>query len=302
MKRAIIPLLLILLIQALLVAVVYWPEAILESKPDPHRLTTVAPGQIDEIRIGDEYDNEAVLLRAGDRWLLPELGNLPVESAKVASLLEGLLSAESGWPVAESAAARQRFQVAAYHYQRRVSLLWEGEVIDTLYLGTAPAFRKVHARNEGKNAIFSIGFNNFDAPARDDAWLDPRLLQVRGPLAIAADTYSVQWRDGDWVSGSGQHPDERELEALLSALRSLQIDGVAGEDDQRILSEAEADLVLQISSLGGDVTLELFSLEGNHFIYSSNHSLFFGLSAYDYDRLTGVDFLRISGEGAAASL
>jgi hypothetical protein len=33
-----------------------------------------------------------------------------------------------------------------------------------------------------------------------------------------------------------------------------------------------------------------------HFIYSSEYPIFFTLSAYDFDRLTGVDPRLISGE------
>jgi hypothetical protein len=44
------------------------------------------------------------------------------------------------------------------------------------------------------------------------------------------------------------------------------------------------------------VTLELITLDGNHFIHSSEYPLFFELSAYDFDRLMGIDFRLVSGE------
>ena len=86
------------------------------------------------------------------------------------------------------------------------------------------------------------------------------------------------------------------MEALLNALRTLQVDGVAAEDLQRELAAAEADLLLQVQSLKGQTTLELFSLEGSYFINSSEYALFFTISAYDFDRLTGIDFLLMSAE------
>ena len=300
MNRIIVPLLLILLIQCALVGLVYWPQSATGPGLEPEALATAPPDKVDEIHIGDQYDNEVVLRRVEERWLLPGLNNLPADGALVDTLLSGLLGADPGWPVAESAAAGQRFQVADYHYQRRLSLLRRGKTLDTVYLGTAPAFRKVHARNDASNAIHAIQFNIHDAPARDDAWLDPRLIQVRSPLTIAADAYSVHWQDGTWLSGTGGVPDERELEALLSALKTLQVEGVPDGDYQRELADLEADLILQIDSLQGDLTLELFSLDGNHFVFSSRVPLFFKLSAYDYDRLMGIDFDLISGEAQAA--
>jgi hypothetical protein len=69
----------------------------------------------------------------------------------------------------------------------------------------------------------------------------------------------------------------------------LQVEGVASPDMQRELSGTEARLVLEIQSLSGEFTLEFFSAEGEHFIYSSEYALFFRLSDYDYERFTSID-------------
>jgi hypothetical protein len=298
-SRPVTTLLLVLLIQCGIVATVYWPQqaAVQASRQQP--LLPSGPDIIDEIRIGDQYDNEATLTKVGGLWILPELENLPADSSKIDKLLERISTPDNGWPIAQSVVARQRFQVADYHYQRRLGFLAEGEQLATIYLGTSPGYRKVHARSKGRDDIYSIAFNVFDAPAVSGAWLEPRLLQIRTPLSIIADSYSLNRDSGDWLSGAGLAPDARELEALLAALRSMQVDGVAAEDLQRELSEAEADLVLQVRSLAGAATLEFFTVAGEHFVSSSQYMHFFKLSAYDFDRLSGIDFRLISGEPAA---
>lgn len=296
MKRAITPLLLILLIQCILVAAVYWPRLTeSEQATTANKLSRAQPGTINEIHIGDEYDNQAVLQRTGDIWILPEMQELPADSARIDELLRRLAEEDPGWPVANTIAARQRFQVADYLYQRQVKLFAGGELNDTIFLGTSPAFRKVHARSASQDAIFSLTLSNFDVPALDAAWLDRKLLQIRAPLRISADAYSVHREGEEWRAGTGAIPDERELQALLGTLRNLQVESVASEDVQRELSQAEAELVLQIESLAGNVTLELLSLEGTPYVFSSEFTLFFQLSAYDFDRLTGIDFILISG-------
>jgi hypothetical protein len=294
--RAITVLLLVLLIQCGIAAAVFWPMPDEARNSAAQTLIPVARAQIDEVRIGDEFDNEAVLVRAGERWLLPALDNLPADTDKVESLLQGITAQSLSWPVAHSPAARQRFQVANYYYQRRLTLLSGGQKQGTLYLGTSPGFRKVHARNEGQDTIYSIDLNAFDVPATSDAWLDPHLLQVRAPLRIDADLYNLYLENGQWRSGTGGTPDEQEVETLIAALRSLQVDGVADVDLQRDLAETEADLVLKIQNLAGDTVLELLTLNDAHFIHSSEFALFFKLSALDYDRLTGIDAQRIAGE------
>jgi len=296
-NRAIAGLLLVLLIQAGIIAAVYWTEEDSRQQAVAQALAPFDMDSIDQVQIVDEYDNETVLKKAGDHWILPTLANLPANPDMVQKLLKGI-SAQNSWPIAQSIVARQRFQVADYHFQRSLTLSRAGEQLGTIYLGTSPGFRKVHARNSDQQAIYSISFNTFDAPAVRGAWLEPKLLQIRAPVSVTADSYSLNREGGSWLADTGRAPDERELQALLTALRTLQIDGVATSDRQRDLSEAEADLVLQVQSLAGATTLELFTLEQEHFILSSEYKLFFGLGAYDFDRLTGIDFRLISGEAA----
>lgn len=298
MNRGITYLLIVLLIQCALVAVVYWPGTPTSNAP----MEPMAPFEqdgIDEIFVGDEFDNETVLRRVGERWILPELENLPADTAMVEKLINAITGGDTGWPVASSVAASQRFQVASYHYQRRISMRGDDKLLGSFFLGSSPGFRKVYARNQAQRAIYSILFNSHDAPGNSGAWLDRKLLQIRTPVSIVGDSYSLQRQDGEWLSGIGQKPDERELLALLSALRSLQIDGVANEDAQRDLAEIEADLVLAVGSLAGEVTLELLHQADRYFIRSSEYPLAFTISAHDYDRLTSIDPRLISGEQPA---
>lgn len=296
MSRSLSILLLALAVQCVLVAVVYWPEKDRTSLATEQALLPFDPGLIQELQIGDAYDNETVLRKTGEHWRLPELEDLPADGEKIEQLFAALTSGGQEWPVARTAAARQRFKVASYHYQRSLTFISTDELLGTVYLGTSPGFRKVHARNEVQDQIYSIALNLFDAHAISSAWLDRKLLQIRTPMSITADGYALSRAGGGWVSGMGNKPDERELEALLSILRNLQVDGVAAEEMQRDLAETEADLVLQVQSLSGERTLELFTVGQGHYIHSSEYTLFFKLSAYDYDRLGGIDAILLEGE------
>ena len=295
MSRWITALAVLLLLQCGLVAAVYWQGE--NQKILDRQSLAYFPGKtIDEVRIGDEFDNEVILVKHEKFWLVESIDLLPANPVMVKSLLRSVVGRDHGWPVAESSAARQRFQVADYYYQRRLEFFSGGAPLGTIYLGTSPGFRRVHARNHQQDAIYSISFNAFDAPAAGGSWLEPKLLQVRSMLEIVADSYSLHYDNGKWRSGIGGVPDSRELEALLNAIETLQIDGVASQEAQRELATAEADLTLTIRSLGGEATREVFTLEGQHYIHSSDYPQFFKLSAYDFDRLTGIDFALLSGE------
>jgi hypothetical protein len=294
-KRWVTALFLVLLIQCGILAAVFWPQ----QPPQESATQAFAAfpvNAIDEVRISDGFDNEAVLIRSGKQWLLPDMENLPADAARVDALLHDLTTQSGIWPIAQSSAARQRFQVADYYYQKRLTLLSSGQELGTLYLGTSPGFRKVHARNAQQDEIYSIAFDAVEIPAVNDGWLDTRLLQVRAPLRIDTDLYNLYFENGRWMSATGGTPDKAELNTLLSTLRDLQVVGVAGEDLQRDLSTAEADLVITVQSLAGEVTLEIVTRSGEHFIHSNEFPLFF-TCATDCERLTGVDAGRIAGEG-----
>jgi hypothetical protein len=295
-NRAVSVLLLVLLIQCGILAAVFWPRQGAGEGTIEQGLTPFAADAIDELRIGDQFDNETILVKADKQWLLPELDNLPADPAKVDAVLKAVTSQTGSWPIARTPAARQRFQVADYLYERRLTLMSAGKNLGTVYLGTSPGYRKVHARNEAQDAIYSISLNTFDAPAVGADWLEPRLLQVRAPLRIDADLYNLRFENGVWLSGTGGTPDAKELDALIGTLKSLQVGGVADEDAQRELSTVEADLELKIQSLAGNVTLELLTLNHEHFIHSSEYPLYFKLSAEEFDQLTGIDAGLVSGE------
>lgn len=298
MRNAIPSLLLVLVIQLILIAAVNWPRVANDGVSTGHSTVDIDPTQVNSLDIRDDRDRKAQLARVGERWLLPALHDLPADPEKVTTLLDGLLSTNDSWPVAHSSAARQRFQVADYLFQRHITLSAEDQPLASLYLGTSPGFRKVHARHAGSDAIRAIPFNVYDAPADDNDWVDPRLLQVRTPMRIDADAYSVHREGGEWRSGSGGVPDERELLALLTTLRSLQVKGVVDEPQAQLLEDTEADLLLDIDSLSGSISLALYQLDGRHFILSSEYPVFFRLNAYDFDRLSSIDFLLISGRDA----
>ena len=296
MKQSVAALLLILIIQFFITASLLWPDKESANLRTDQTLVAFSASTVDKIRIGDEFDNEVLLIKSGEQWLLPDLENLPADSVKVRALIQSVSGEQETGAIAHSPAARQRFQVADYYYQRRLTLFSAGQALDTLYLGTSPRFRKVHARNDRQNAIYSITLSAFETAATNGAWLESRLLQVRAPLRIDTDFYNLSFESGRWLSGTGRVPNDTELEGLISTLKSLQIDGVAGEELQHELSAVEPDLVMAIQSLTGDVTLTLITVDNKHFISSSEYPIFFTLSAYDFDRLTRVDSRLISGE------
>jgi len=259
------------------------------------KLISFEPYRVDEIHVGDGQDNEAVLLKVGDRWILPDLGGLNVAPELIENLIRGVLYAPPGWPVANSLSAMQRFHLADYKFQRRLTLISQGELLGTVYLGTSPGFEKVYAKNSSRSAIFSIPFNSRDAWARSGDWLDRRTLQISAPQLLSFGGHQLT-RQGDvWTSETGTAPDDAELKALLLALENVQIENVADDKTHNTLSIAVPDLQMDIESMNIDTTYQFFTLGQKHYIHCSDHALFFGLSAEDFNRFAALDAQLLAG-------
>ncbi len=295
MSRFLFAMFMLLLVQLLVLANSYRQDANAVANASRQALIDTSGYIVDEVLLEDHRGDKVTLRRAGKGWLLPELDGLPADAERVDLLVEKLTVTDSGWPVAQTLAARQRFQVARYHFRRKLVLRSQQQELGEVYLGTAPVFRKVHARNAAQDDIYSVELSLFELPADAGKWLEPRLLQVRAPVAITADGYSLTRTGDKWTLGSGAEPDPRELNALLNALRGLQVQGIADESVSARLPEVEAELILQVQALAGDVKLALFELEGEHYIRSSEYPQLFVISAYEFDKLTGIDGILLSG-------
>lgn len=285
----------LLIVQLLLTLLMYQRDDPTGASAGSKTLVASGAFVVDALSISDGTGVSVVLQRNGEHWTLPELGGLPANPELVEKVLLKLIGEDPGWTVAHTLAARQRFQVASYHFRRKVELHSLGQPVGTVYLGTSPGFRKVHARNATDDAIYSLDLNLYDLPLDAGKWLEPRLLQVRAPVAVTADGYSLQREDGQWQLGTGELPDQRELQALLDALRNLQVLGVATDEAQALAAGTEAELILEVKGLARSARLALFRIGDMHYASSSEYPYLFRISAYDFDKLTGIDSFLLSG-------
>jgi len=277
------------MIQCAMVAALYWPQPETGNADNTEVLLPIDPDSIDEIYIGDEQEHEAVLLKMAGQWLLPDLAGMPIDESMVTALLAALSDTRNARAVALTDSSRQRFEVADYHYQRRISLIGDGELLGTIYLGASPGFRKVYARNSVQDAIYSIEFSNHNAPASPGAWLDRALLQIPAPDKISSPNFSLTRTGQDWYTAQNEPADERELAALLLGLSSIQVDGIADDDMQQSLAIAAPEVQLEIESRDGSSNLILYNIGTRYYARSNKFDAFFTLSAYDYDRLSTID-------------
>lgn len=241
------------------------------------------PATVDEIRIAGAADQGVAIERDGETWRLE--GGLPADAVKVDEVLERLAGLDAPFPVATSAAARERFEVTEDDHQRHVVLSAGGETVADVYLGTSPGYQQVHARRAGDDDVFAVGLSNFQVPAAPDQWLDKTLLQARGEVQAVA-------RRGAWIlrrAGEGwQVGGPGEAAEVTAAAEQAAADLVRRFSELRVMgaadaaSAAEAAAEFDVTDADGQYVLTLYEDAGGsaYVVTSSRRDGHFELAGY----------------------
>ncbi|MEM8493154.1 MAG: DUF4340 domain-containing protein [Pseudomonadota bacterium] len=279
---------LLLVVQLALVAVVYWPRE--SSGVTRTALLEISPEQILAVTIQSSTDESIELTRASatSDWQLAS--GLPADGTKMVSLMDALAGQNPGFPVATSTGAAERFEVDNGAFEKRLQFSDAAGNETTVFLGSSPSFRKVHARISGENEIFTLELNSFDAPTTSDQWLDQSLLATTAINSVQIDNVSFELTEDDWVRTDGGATDSDAASQLINGLGGLRVSGVAADDDD-VGARAEPVVTLNLNSGDAPDTVEstLTVLkdeeEERYFLSSSRFSQRFDTSSYDAERL-----------------
>ncbi len=213
-------------------------------------LTGLASERIDEIRFEDAAGKRLTVRKTDGQWQLTDFDRLPADRQRLEDLLQRLQTLPQGWPVARSAEAAKRFRVSDDQFERHLTLLSAGKVVASLYLGTSPAFRKVHARLADDDRILAIDLNTFDVNANVDDWLNHDLLHLEQHRITTIQLPGLKLQAGekglqlaDLATTETMRGDE--LGQLLDAISRLRVLGLAGDKAGKQPPELTMSLTLQ---------------------------------------------------------
>jgi hypothetical protein len=187
------------------------------------------------------------------------------------------------WPVATSESSQARFEVTADAFQRRVNFGGISGELAVLYIGSSPGFRRVHARRDGADAVYSIDFGVHELPADRSEWLNKQLFRTEGISRVVLPQGEVLMMDdqGVWTldgratdaAVTGEYVDRIARLAVLgfaddAALDDLgdpQVLSVEDEQGSHALTfrfdEAEDQYVLTSDRMPGEYTVASYIVE-----------------------------------------
>ncbi|MDA8165220.1 MAG: DUF4340 domain-containing protein [Desulfobacteraceae bacterium] len=188
-------LLVLLALQLALIGYSYWPDS-KAAAPEFVFFKDLEPRDVHRIVIADDNGGKITLSRAKTGWEITAVSGpgaepsmrlpLPAEDAKVESLLKRLTGLASRHLVSRTQGSQGRLKVADDQFVRRIELDTPGGDPKTIYLGSAPSFKTIHARAGGSNEVYlAEGITAWDASAELPSWwrtdylaMDPEKLQA----------------------------------------------------------------------------------------------------------------------------
>lgn len=272
-------------------------------------LLAIDAASVDRLVIDGEQALE--LNKDGDQW---RLGNgLPVRGPRVENLIDSLAKLKSQWPVANSVAAAERFDVADDKFKRKVTLFSGDTNLGSLLMGTSPGINQCHIRVPGDEAIYALRFSVFEATTDADEWLDNTLLQPAGDIIeVSSEDYTLAKVDGKWPAPKPKAEDTAaesvkdeesdaentfDVAAFSNTLAELRVVGIA--DDIAALDVAEKDaasgdaealglIQWTIKTTDKEYQYQLLNKDDQYYIRRNDYDQTFGISKYHYGGLKAI--------------
>ncbi len=311
MQKTIGMLAVVLVAQLLLAVALGLSGPSLEAVPPDTPLFELDDQRLDRLTIEESGSEPLVLTRRDQGWVLPGAADFPADQGKVDRLIGKLKGLRRGLAVATSSAALPRFKVSDDDYERRVVLAAGDEPLATLYFGTSPGVRRVHARSNEDDAVYAVDFGVHDASLKLDDWLDTTVLQMPvddiEKIGLAGLTLSRQAGGTEDVPaqlGDGQKPipsewsiaelseaetvNQANADELAEKLATLRIGSVLGAEVKPAYGLEDPELRVTLQRKGGaqlDYELGKRDKEKDYVLKVSNRAEYFRLPAYTGDAL-----------------
>lgn len=305
MKRQHLILTVALIVQAVLTAVVFWPQPVREQSgplfPDLEISDIVA------MTVTGKQGNSVTLRKVDGVWVLPEAANYPAREGRVDSFLESLLGLTTRRLVARSEASHRRLQVARDEYVRRIDLETADGTVYTLYLGSSPNSGSTHFRLEGQNETYLGDVPVWNAGIVVGSWIDTAYVQlpeeelIRVTLQNANGTFRfVRDEAGEWTLEGLQADETLATTKVAAAIRQASNLYMTEPLSQEERAEYGLDAPLAVVTLEtADATYTLrigaHDAESNSYVASfSDSSYIVRVSALSVDKLVNngrADFI-----------
>lgn len=290
----------LLVLQLVVAAGLFWqqqqPAGHYQSQP----LFAIDSNKVDKVIIS-EGDNTLELVRTnGEQWQLPTLDNMPVDGSQLDTMIEQLNGLNVHWPVATTASSHERFEVNDDVHQRKITFYEGDKLVQGLFVGSSPTFRKAHIRALEQDAVYSVNLNAFDFPVDENLWLEKTVLALDKVTRVKTNGIELEKKDDQWTfvrhDFVREKPplDEQKAIALAKRIETLRVNGIA--DTSIDLNNAD-QTVVNVSDTNNDEWQFTFSeKDGKFYVQRSDRDAIFTVSKPVVESFKKVDLASLAKE------
>lgn len=251
-------------------------------------------------------DRSMEVKKEGSDWILPEAYGAKVSASKVAKITEELLTETRSFPAGSTSAAALQFKVSEDDFERKITLFKGNKELRTVFFGTSPGFKKVHARIAGEEAIYPIKFNTVDILETPMSWYDRTILRFPeqdivkltiGEIVLERD------EDGPLVLQGltdGEEVKTEKVEELMRAINEGDFQDIIGLEEKPEYKLESPTAIYTVELSGGEKYTYNFSgpLEDNNYVLkTSRYPQLYKVSESVVKELTSLkreDFVSLS--------
>ncbi len=286
----------VLVLQISLAAILFLTDTDSGAFVSNEKLLELKFDALDKIVI-EEAGNQTLVLQKQDKnWKLPGYFDFPASQEKLDRVFGKLFDTNVGWPVATTESAEKRFKVAEKEFERKLAFS-SANAAETVYLGTSPGFKKIHARIDGENAIYGIDFSAYQASTKPIDWADQNILHVpRAEIeAIEIAGLSLNRAEDRFVItglADGEEAVESEVQSLVASVSTIGFQEVLGKSVDPSYQLDPPVLDLTVVKKGGErIGYRYGKLKDQEdfVLKPSNSEYYFKVAKYNLERLQGIN-------------
>lgn len=288
----------LLLLQLIIASMLFSTDSHVDSAMTTTSLVDIKDNAVDEIQIIANND-ELTLTKHDGRWQLKNHPELPLIQSKVSALTNDLVKSKVTWPVTKTSSSHERFKVANDHFAKKIIFSKNGTKGDekdsekyaeqhTVLLGDSPNFKKLYARNEADDNVYSISYSIHQASTDADAWLDKSLLSVDSISQIKHSVINLKKQDDKWQLASPDDKTEQtaldtdSIEELVNQLTRFTVKGIADtsyEPSNQLVVHDEAN---------NEYIYSFAAKDNNYFVKRNDINQWFSLAKPKFEQLANL--------------
>jgi YD repeat-containing protein len=280
----------VLVVQIVVGALVFWPRSTTSAGSGP-LFADFKAADVVNLTISDANGEHITLARNGDNWVLPEAGDYPADSTKIAPLLNKVESLKTNRLVTQTDASHKRLKVASDDFDRLIEVKLQDGTSHKLYLGSTAGVSTTHIRADDQSEVYlASNLSSWDVNTQASAWIDtlyftvPQTATVALTLQNQNGTFEFE-KEGDNWTMKGLAGDEKlnvnNVTTLVSQATAVQMVSPIGKESQDSFGLDAPLAVVTLKTKEGDqektYTLKIGakSDDGNSYVASSSESPYY---------------------------